>query len=73
MRRSGAPGVCNYFFEDGQYGRPLLSFAAAGPSETPFAGIFRELGAAFPSTAELRQAERTVEALLAQIVVRLRR
>ncbi len=72
FRRKDAPGVCNYFFEDGRYGRPTVSFTACGKSWTPLAGIFRELDAAFSSAAELRQAKRTVEELLAQIVVSLR-
>ncbi len=70
-RRSGAPGVCNYFFEDGRYGRPALTLAACGPPRDALAGIFRELDAAFSSTAELRHAERSVEDLLARIVASL--
>ena len=71
FRRKDAPGVCNYFFEDGRYGRPAVSFTSCKNSWTPLAGIFRELDTAFASTTELRQAERTVEDLLAQIVVSL--
>ena len=71
FRRPGAPGVCNYFFEDGHHHRPALSVTACGPVQSPFAGIFRELEAAFSSADELRRAERNVEDLLVQIVVSL--
>lgn len=61
FRRSGAPGVCNYFFEDGRNPRPAVSRAGEGIPASPFEPILRELDSGFSSAAGLRRAEDLVE------------
>jgi hypothetical protein len=61
FRRKDASGVCNYFFEDGQYQRPALKPITDGRRPFPFDAIFRELDSAFPSATELQSARTHLE------------
>jgi hypothetical protein len=60
FRRSGAPGVCNYFFEDGQYRRPAVRRPPHTISSSPFDTIFRELDSEFSSTSQLDDANERI-------------
>lgn len=72
FRRRNAPGVCNYFFEDGRYPRPQWKAATDNVDHSPFDAIFRELDSGFPSPADRKRAhqiladlwERMAQALL---------
>jgi hypothetical protein len=59
--RSDAPGVCNYFFEDGQYHRPALKWTAGEIFPSPFEKIFRELDSSFSSIGEINNADKRIE------------
>jgi len=64
FRRRQAPGVCNYFFEDGRYLRPPLNPAADDADSSPFDIIYPELDSGFASPADRQRAERILEDLL---------
>jgi len=68
FRRNGAPGVCNYFFEDGQYPRTR----AGGVPTSSLENIFLELDSSFPSTTVLRRAEKQIEDLFEQTARKLK-
>jgi len=64
FRRTDAPGVCNYFFEDGPHERPKVE---RPPENTPtprYETIFRELDSGFASAKQMAEAEGQIEALL---------
>ena len=67
FRRSNAPGVCNYFFEDGQYLRPVVGRNTEGIRASAFATIFRELDSGFSSTNELHDAGERLEDIFRRI------
>lgn len=68
FRRPDAPGVCNYFFEDGQYPRPEVNVGKKRISSSPFGAIFRELDSGFSSPSEVKTAEEKIEAMLTALV-----
>ncbi|MCB2148706.1 MAG: hypothetical protein KQI81_19660 [Deltaproteobacteria bacterium] len=67
FRRKGAPGVCNYFFEDGQYLRPAVGKTADGIPASSFETIFRELDSGFSSTREIHDAAERIEDIFRRI------
>ncbi|MGA6924701.1 MAG: hypothetical protein WBY88_03405, partial [Desulfosarcina sp.] len=67
FRRTGASGICNYFFEDGQYPRPHLSASTRRFPDDPFNRIFQELDSGFSFEAERRTAEKWIERILRRI------
>jgi hypothetical protein len=72
FRRNGAPGVCNYFFEDGLYRRPQAGRTSGIRLDSPFETIFQELDSEFSSTAALRKAEEWIGNVFERIVQPLR-
>ena len=71
FRRNDAPGMCNYFFEDGLYRRPSSGRPPGIAIDSPFNTIFQELDSDFPSTAALRKAEEKIDELFERIVQKL--
>jgi hypothetical protein len=71
FRRTGAPGMTNYFFEDGLYPRPAVVRASATIPPSPFETIFRELDSGFSSTNELHQAEGQINGIIDGIVAEI--
>jgi hypothetical protein len=73
FRRRNAPGVCNYFFEDGQYQRPPVvgRHDAMGPSR--FEAILRELDSELSSADDLAAAEAIIDSLLVDLVSAVKR
>ncbi|PIE67380.1 MAG: hypothetical protein CSA23_03775 [Deltaproteobacteria bacterium] len=71
-RRQGAPGVCNYFFEDGQYLRPRLKATRGKRSDPEIQEIFQELDSEFDVPADLHQAETDIGHLVESITALLR-
>ena len=65
-RRQEAPGVCNYFFEDGLYARPAVERPPAA-AQSRYAAIFRELDAGFHTAADLFAAEAALDALIDEL------
>jgi len=68
FRRADAPGVCNYFFENGQYLRPEIEERCKGIAPSYFGAIFRELDSKFSSPSEVRIAEEKIEEMLTTLV-----
>ena len=64
FRRQGAPGVCNYFFEDGLYPRPAVKRKTATIPSSHFEEFFKELDSWFSSVDRIERAEATIERLL---------
>ena len=67
FRRQGAPGVCNYFFEDGQYHRPPVARENEAIPSSRFEAILRELDSGFTSAAGIADAEKIIDGLLADL------
>ena len=63
-RRRGAPGVCNYFFEDGLYPRPAVNRRTKTIPASRFEELFQELDSGFSSVGHIKDAEATIEDLL---------
>ncbi|WP_319408446.1 hypothetical protein [uncultured Desulfosarcina sp.] len=63
FRRNGSPGVCNYFFEDGQYLRSAVGRIVDGIPISPFETIFQELDSSFSSTGDVDEAEERLETI----------
>jgi hypothetical protein len=72
-RRPDAPGVCNYFFEDGLYPRPEIEMGEKRISSSRYGAIFRELDSGFPSSSDIKAAEEKIEAMLTALVTAIRR
>jgi len=68
FRRPHAPGVCNYFFEDGQYPRPEVKMGKDKMSSSCFGAIFRELDSGFSSPSDIKAAEDKIEAMFTALV-----
>ncbi len=64
FRRRGAPGVCNYFFDDGQYQRPPVVRTHDAIESSRFDTILRELDSGFTSPDDLAAAEAIIDDLL---------
>jgi len=64
FRRQGAPGVSNYFFEDGLYARPAVKRKTKTLPASRFEDIFQELDSEFSSTDDIEDAEAKIEGLL---------
>lgn len=64
FRRQGAPGVSNYFFEDGLYPRPAVKRKTATIPSSHFEEFFKELDSWFSSLDRIERAEATIERLL---------
>lgn len=64
FRRKDAPGVCNYFFEDGRHERPIMETYRRTIPTSRFEAIFRELDTGFASVKQMAEAEGQIEALL---------
>ena len=71
FRRRNAPGLCNYFFEDGHHRRPELKPVPGAAVASPFSTIFQELDSAFTSAEALRRAEEIVEDLFQRLAMQL--
>ncbi len=56
-RRQGAPGPCNFFFENGLYPRPEVFRASPEIRSSPYEKILKELDSGFSSVEELEAAE----------------
>ncbi|MDY6904814.1 MAG: hypothetical protein SWH61_09010 [Thermodesulfobacteriota bacterium] len=67
-RRSDAPGVCNYFFEDGQYVRPAEGLTNQAAARSRFDVIFQELDSGFSSPTETKGAEAKLEAMFGKLI-----
>ena len=67
FRRKGVPGVCNYFFEDGQYLRTAGERSAGEIPASPFETILRELDSGFSSAGELHDANKQLEDIFRRI------
>ncbi|MBR9985653.1 MAG: hypothetical protein KFF68_07075 [Desulfosarcina sp.] len=63
-RRRGAPGVCNYFFEDGLYPHPAVNRRTKTIPASRFEELFQELDSGFSSVDHIKHAEATIEGLL---------
>jgi len=72
FRRPDAPGVCNYFFEDGQYPRSEVKMGEKKISSSRFGAIFRELDSGFSSPSDVKAAEEKIESMLTVLVDALR-
>jgi hypothetical protein len=70
-RRRGAPGVCNYFFEDGLYPRPKVKRKSITIPASRFEGIFQELDSGFATADRIEGAEATLEGLLTALEITL--
>ena len=68
FRRADAPGMANYFFEDGLYPRPAVFRASASIPLSPFETIFRELDSGFSSIDDLHEAEGWVGKIIDEMV-----
>ena len=68
FRRPDAPGVCNYFFEDGQYPRPEVKMGEKKMLSSRFGAIFRELDSGFSSPSDIKAAEDKIEAMFTALV-----
>lgn len=64
FRRRDAPGVCNYFFEDGLYRRPAVKRKGETIPVSRFEVILQELDSEFSSADRIEVAEATIEGLL---------
>ena len=64
FRPGEAPGPANYFFEDGLYRCPPVSYPEGRAVMSPFNDIFRSLRSSFHSHADLQEAEHIIERLL---------
>ena len=64
FRRQGAPGVSNYFFEDGLYARPAVKRKIKTLPASRFEDIFQELDSGFSSADDIEDAEAKIEGLL---------
>ena len=64
FRRRGAPGVCNYFFEDGLYPRPAVRRKTETIPASRFEDILKELDSGFSSADRIEGAEATIEGFL---------
>ena len=64
FRRQGAPGVSNYFFEDGLYARPAVKRKTKTLPASRFEDIFQELDSGFSSADDIEDAEAKIEGLL---------
>lgn len=71
-KREGAPGPCNYFFEDGLYQRPKLIGHQREGQPAGVEKIFVELDTGFSSEKEMRAAEEIIEAIFERIVRQLK-
>lgn len=68
FRRRGAPGVCNYFFDDGQYQRPPVVRTRNAIGSSRFDTLLRELDSGFTSPDDLAAAEAIIDDLMADLV-----
>jgi len=64
FRRQGAPGMSNYFFEDGLYARPAVKRKTKTLPASRFEDIFQELDSGFSSADDIEDAEAKIEGLL---------
>ena len=71
FRRQGAPGVSNYFFEDGLYARPAVKKKTKTLPASRFEDIFQELDSGFSSTDDIEDAEAKIQGLLIALEVTL--
>jgi hypothetical protein len=71
-RRSGAPGPCNFFFDNGCYPRPPVYRATSRIRQSPYEIMLRELDSGFSSARELGEAEQVLDDLWHQAVLALR-
>jgi hypothetical protein len=67
FRRRGAPGRCNYFFEDGLYPRPAVKRQTTPLPASRFEELFQELDSGFSSTTERQEADTRIEAIFGRI------
>lgn len=65
-RRSTAPGVCNFFFENGLYSRPDVERNDSLVPHSRFEAILRELDSGFGTLPSFRQAEALLEELFSR-------
>lgn len=68
FRRTGAPGMANYFFEDGRYTRPALVRADSAIPPSLLETLFRELDSGFSSIDNQREAEKQINEIIDEIV-----
>lgn len=68
FRRRGAPGVCNYFFDDGRYQRSPVVRRHDAIGSSRFDTILRELDSGFTSAEDLLAAEAIIDDLLVDLV-----
>jgi hypothetical protein len=68
FRRKDAPGMANYFFEDGRYPRPVVTRVDAGIPPSFFEIILRELDSGFSSTGDQREAEEQISEIIDGLV-----
>ena len=68
FRRKCAPGVCNYFFEDGLYPRPAVHRRFPTLASPRFETIFQELDSGFASQESMTKAAAQLETLLRNLV-----
>lgn len=62
-RRHGAPGPCNFFFENGLYQRPAVVRATSDIRLSPYEKILMELDSGFSSAQELETADQLLNDL----------
>ena len=67
-QRLSGDGLCHYLFEDGEYQREVVAYAATGLESSPYDEILRELDSRLPDGDTLRQAERLVAARVVRVV-----
>ncbi|MEE4355247.1 MAG: hypothetical protein V2I97_02195 [Desulfococcaceae bacterium] len=61
---AGSEPLCNYFFEDGLYGRKNTDDTGAGGKKSRYFRIFRELAWEFETADALREAEKNLDEIL---------
>jgi hypothetical protein len=62
-RRPDAPGPCNFFFENGEYPRPVVFRATPDIRLSPYEGILMELDSGFTSEEEIEAADQLLDDL----------
>jgi hypothetical protein len=71
FRRQGAPGVCNYFFEDGQYLRPRMEPLPETWPDRGIDEILEELDSGFNTPAEWHHAAAAIDHMVESITAAL--
>jgi hypothetical protein len=64
--------ACHYLFSDDTYSRPAIDYSRLNTEPSTYDDIFREMGSAFDTAEQLRQAERMLSKKINAVVLCLR-